>query len=104
MTTMINLSGFQNATTVVDLVIYANTVTENLLGGFLITAVFFIMMVGLVRGGNKFIDALLVTSYVCLIFSFLGRYLGFVSVFYVLFLIIITAVSSLLVYINKKKG
>ena len=63
MTTTINLTGLQNSTTVIDMVLYANQVTHNLAGGLLITAVFFIMLVTLIRRGHEIQKVLTVRAY-----------------------------------------
>ncbi len=102
MTTTINLTGLQNATTVVDLVNFANQQTDNLIGGFFIIAIFFVITVALVRKGYDFLQTVSVASFVCLVLSVFGRYMGFVSVYFVLFLIVMLAVFVSILFLRKE--
>jgi len=104
MATLINLSGLQNATTVVDVVNYANSVTSNLVGGFFILSIFFIILVNLLRKGEDFADSMAVASFVGFIISAIARYLGFVSLYMVVAFLTLLAISLLFIKTRREAG
>jgi len=101
MGTLINLTGLQNSTTVMDMVNYANQVTNNLGGSMLIFATFFVITISLVRRGYAFSDVLVVSSFICFVLSILARYIGFVSVHTMLLFLIMTAISGFILFFKK---
>ena len=73
-----NLSGLQNATTVVDVIIYANnTVDQILVGGFMLA--FFIIMTTALLRRYDILESITVASFVCFFVSSFLRLAGLVS-------------------------
>jgi len=104
MVTEINLTGLQNSTTMVDMIVFANQVTNNLASGFLIFAIFFIMTIALVRKGYEFSQVILTSSFICAVLSVMLRAIGFVSVYVMLAFGILAALSLLFEFIRKKQS
>jgi len=73
-----NMTALQNAYYVSDLLVYANTATNGLIGTMMITATFFITLMSLLPYGWK--DASIVAGFLSFIVSVVMAFGGFVAV------------------------
>jgi hypothetical protein len=104
-----NLSGIENATTISELVIQANRITEGttqltsggiLVSGFLV-GIFVIMLMGLKRFG---VQGIATSSFVCFIFSIFLRTTGLINFMFVIAFGAVTAFSVMYMVLNKSRS
>jgi len=84
-----NLTTLQQGGNMADLAIWANDATSQMLFGLFIFAIAIVMFMSLRRYAP--LDALLTSSFVCLILSFVARSAGLVSFYIVTVFLIATA-------------
>ena len=95
-----NTSAMQNATTIGEIFVLANTATTGLFFGLSTVALFFIILFyGLVR--NEFDNVLMIDSFICFVISAFLAYGGFISIIFPLAYLIMLAFSALLVWMLK---
>lgn len=83
-----NMTDLQDSLTVSDLLIYANTSTNNMFGTMLCIAVFFITMMSLLRYGWR--EASVIAGFLTFLISLVLAFGGFVSLYLALSFIAIT--------------
>lgn len=94
-----NLTDLQSQTQISGLFIYANNATDGvLIIGFMI-AVFFVLFMVLKR--FEFTHALVTSAFLCFVISSLLAYAGFMSLYGVLFFLILTAFTTLYIYTTQ---
>jgi hypothetical protein len=96
---MYNLTALQNVTTVVELVAYANTVTNSLLLTLFVMSVFFIMLMALKKW--DFDASLLVSSFVCFMISAMLTYAHLMPMLWTLVYLIIAAFTAFYMQLSK---
>lgn len=96
LTELINLTGLQNVTTAYDILVYANSVTGQFVGFMLLIGIMLIVLFALMRRGYAFKDCLLPASFAGFIIGLFLRYIGFISAYYLLFVLIVVAISAFL--------
>lgn len=107
--TLYNITGLQNAETIVDLVVYANQATAGtdmltrngiLMGGFLITIFAIIFMAYSQRKGVT--QALLTSGFICFVLSIFLRLADMVSFLLVLAFGFTMGISGLMLAMEKR--
>lgn len=94
-----NLTGLENADTISELAIFANTTTEGKLFGFFMMALFIIIIFLLKR--FPFIEGVLASSFVCFILSAILVYGEYLSLMFALIFLVILALSALYYYTSQ---
>ena len=97
---MYNLTQLYNATTITDLVIYANYVTNDIFFILFVLAVFIVMVVALKR--YSFVAGLWVASFICFIITILGAYAHLIPYTFSFLFLAATAFIGLYVFMNKE--
>lgn len=95
-----NVSELYNATTISDVVMYANTATSGVLFGFFIVAIFIVMMFVLKK--YDFEDALVTSSFSCFLLSGILAYGGIINIIYPLAFLALTALTGFYLYVIQK--
>lgn len=95
-----NLTDLYDSTRVVDLFTFSNTVTDGLLIGIFLVAVFFIMMLSLRR--YDFNNTLLVSSFVCFILSVFFGYAGLLNFLFIIGFLVILAFSGFYAFVTRE--
>jgi len=94
-----NITGFTNAETVADIVVFANESTGNILFGLFILALFFIMLMTMRK--YEFTDTLLTSSFVCFVLSAILSYGGFLNILFPIGFLAILSFTTLYVWMNR---
>jgi len=84
-----NLTGLKNATTMYDLVVYANVVTDNILIVLFLWSLWFIMLMRL--KAYDFANSILVSSFITFTLGLLMSYVGLVNIIHPLIFLVIAA-------------
>lgn len=95
-----NMTQLQNSYTISALFNYANNSTDGVLAIGLMIGIFFILLLILKR--FEFIQAIVTSSFLCFILSGILAYAGYMSIWGVLLFLIITAFSTLYMYVKKE--
>jgi len=95
-----NMTGFRTSQTVADVVVWANSVTGNLLVGGFMLAFSIIMTTALLRRYNM-VESLAVTGYVCFFISIWLRFAGLVNFEFLLVYGTIMSVSTMILVIKR---
>lgn len=91
-----NISGFQNSTTIGEVMIFTNNTVNGLLfGGFMI-GLFIVLMMLLKK--FAFDEALLSSSFACFVLSSLLAYGGFLNILFPLGFLVIMGFTGLIMY------
>jgi len=96
-----NMTQLQAATTVNKLFVYANDTTGGVMMGLFMIAVFFVMLMALLKWG--FQDALLVSGFVCFILSSILAYGGLLIIIYPILFLVLTALTALFSMVVQRK-
>jgi uncharacterized membrane protein (UPF0136 family) len=102
MTTLINLTGLQNATTTFELIQFANDASKEFLGSGILISLFLIITMSFALRGYDLSKAVLTASFACLIVGIMLRYLDMISMFpHLLTILIILGLSGFYVFFKK---
>lgn len=97
--TSYNITQLQNATTISDIVTYANDmVGKNLFQGAMVF-IFFVFFMSLLRHGVE--KALVAASFICLLLSVILNYIGLVNDMMIAVFLILMVVGGVMEYLNK---
>jgi len=96
-----NVSALQNASTVLDIVQYANDTTDMLLFNLFMIVIFIVLLMVLKK--YDFEDTLLVASFFCFVISLLFRYAKLISFAYPIAFLTLTAFSALYLFVVKRR-
>lgn len=96
----INITTLQNADSVWDLASFANTSAEGFLFGLIIIAIFFILTMRL-NNTHGFINAIMTSSFACLLLSIILVYIEVLSFMFPLAFIASLAFGSMFKYMNS---
>ena len=96
-----NITRLSAATTLYDLITYANDSSDQLLVGLFLFAIWFVLILAFYKDG--FTKAFTASSFICMILGLLLVYAELVSFYILLFFIIITALGGLYIYITSDK-
>jgi len=95
-----NLTGLQTSVNIVDIFIWANGITGQMLFGMFLTAIFFIIM--LVLKNEGFEQAIMVSSFICFVLSGFLVFAKLLNFYFMLAFIIILALTAFYVYVVKR--
>lgn len=95
-----NITGLQSATTITEIFTFANDVTDQIWFGFLMIAIFLIILIGLKR--YPFENALLSASFVSFLLSAILTYAGYLNFIFLLFFLICTALTGFYMYMVSR--
>lgn len=96
-----NLTGLETATTVSSLVTFANDITDTYWVGFLMIAIFFVLLVSLKR--YDFENAILSSGFVCFILSSILTYAGYLNFIFPLLFLITMALAGFWNYMANRE-
>jgi len=94
-----NLTELKEAETFYDLTIYANTASEQILGGVFMFAIFFVFILLFKRFGLD--KAIAGSSFICLILSLYLSFAKLLSFYMIIVFLVILAFTGLYLYVNK---
>jgi len=75
-----NLTNLSSATTVQDIIVFANDITNGTIVGMLMISIFFVLMMAMRKQGTM--KGLLVSSFICFTLSLILRFADLLSLWY----------------------
>lgn len=96
-----NLTGLQNSTTFVDIAVYANTATNDILAGGFMVAIFMVMTMSFMIK-TSFEKSVFASSFVSFVLSLFLRQAGLINFVFPLGFLVICAFAGLYLYAAKK--
>lgn len=96
---MYDLTMLKNAVGITGIMDFLVSITKNQFFGFLLVAIFLIMLGNLRRYGIE--AALMTGSYLCFVLSIPLAYIHYVSFYYTIFFLTVAAFSTMYAYVAK---
>jgi hypothetical protein len=97
-----NLTGLYASDSIFDLFTYANEQTSGILFGLFMVSIFLIMTFAFIKFG--FEKALLVSSFISFVLSSILSFSGFLTIYYPIAFLAITAFIGLYVFFSNPQG
>jgi len=101
MTDLYNMTGLQNAQTLVDVVTWANSNTGSMLVGSFLVGFYIVMTTSLLRKYEIY-EAVATSSFVCFWVSAFLQYAGLVNELFTYFFVVISAIFGIWSFIKNK--